>query len=233
MRWALLLALASTPAWAWPIDVLQQLEPGKEKFVHLSSLDWFEVEDPKVASVEYLESGEILFTPLKPGRTLVLMYAEKKFAVWRLVVGSKPPPQPEAALLATALKACPKLAHHPEAYDKLAGIVGDDKCRLALLGVLSSDMFLARELDLTFEQPVLQAQLRAIEAALAAAKLKISARYEGVSLILSGSADPAGQRKALWEVFRRSAGRVAMEDQLEVIEDSPSTADAGEVVRRK
>ena len=95
MRWALLAALLSAPAQAWPVDVVQDLELGKEKFVHLSSLDWFEVEDPKVATVEYLESGEILFTPLRPGRTLVLMYAEKKFAVWRLRVEGKPLPDPQ------------------------------------------------------------------------------------------------------------------------------------------
>lgn len=231
MRLVLLAALLSTPAWAWPVDVVQDLELGKEKFVHLSSLDWFEVEDPKVATVEYLESGEILFTALKPGRTLVLMYAEKKFAVWRLRVEGKP--QVDAASLAAALKACPKLAHHPEAYDKLVGTVGDEKCRVALLALLSTDALVAKDLDLTFEQAVLQAQLRAIEAGLLVAKLKIAAHYEGASLILAGSTDLSGQRKALWEVFRRSASRVAMDDQLEVSADSPPQVDAGEPPKRK
>lgn len=203
----------ASPAFAWPVDVVQDLELGKEKFIRLSSLDWFEVEDPKVASVEYLESGEILFTPLQPGRTLVLMYAEKKFAVWRLKVGKA---QPEGAALAAALKACPKLAHHPEAYDKLVGLVNDEKCRQALLVVLATDAFVGKELDLTFPIEVLQAQLKAITAALAAQKQKLSVRYEGATLVLAGTTDSAGQRKALWEVFRRSAGRVAMDDQVEV-----------------
>jgi hypothetical protein len=211
-RWVCALALLSTPAWAWPVDVVQDLEVGKEKFVRLSSLDWFEVEDPKVATVEFLESGEILFTPLKPGRTLVLMYAEKKFAVWRLRVAGKP----VEAQVPPLLKACPKLEHHPDAYDKLVGPVADDKCRTALLTALANDSFLAKELDLTFEPVVLQAQLKSMEAAFAAAKVKIAARYEGASLILSGSVSAAEHRKALWEVFRRSAGRVAMEDQIEV-----------------
>ena len=226
-----LLALAPVPASAWPVDVVQDLEIGKEKFVRLSSLDWFEVEDPKVATVEYLESGEILFTPQKPGRTLVLMYAEKKFAVWRLRVGGKP--QLDPAVLSAALKACPKLQYHPEAYDKLVGTVGDEKCRAALLPLLSNDTLVAKELDLTFEQVVLQAQLKAIEAALATLKSKISAHYEGASLILSGSADGPGQHKALWEVFRRSAGRVAMDDRVEVSGDSPGGPDAGDVLPKK
>ena len=220
-RWLWVLALLSTNASAWPVDVIQDLEVGKEKFVHLSSLDWFEVEDPKVAEVEYLESGEILFTALKPGRTLVLMYAEKKFAVWRLRVGKA---QPDGGALAQTLKACPKLAHHPEAYDKLVGTVGDEKCRVALLTLLATEALVAKELDLTFEQVVLQAQLRTIEAALAAAKLKLSVRYEGMSLILSGTTDAWGQRKALWEVFRHTAGRVAMDDQLEVSLEQPPDA---------
>lgn len=213
MRWAAFFLLVSSFAWAWPVDVTQELEPKKEKFVRLSSLDWFEVEDPKVASVEFLaDSDEILFTPLKPGSTLVLMYAEKKFAVWRLRVGPKT--ANDGGALNAALKACPKLAHHPDAYDKLVGEVTDEKCRLALLTLLATDTFVGKELDLTFPIEVLQSQLRAINASLA--KTKISARYEGASLMLSGSTDAAGQKKALWDVFRRSAGRVAMDDQVEV-----------------
>ncbi len=214
MRWLSLALLVSTPAMAWPVDVVQDLEVGKEKFIRLSSLDWFEVEDPKVVTVEYMESGEILFTGLQPGRTLVLMYAEKKFAVWRIKVGGKS--QPEGGTLASALKACPKLAYHPTEYDKLVGTLTDEKCRLAVLALLATDTFVGKELDLTFPIEVLQSQLKTINAALAAQKQKISARYEGMSLILTGTTDPAGQRKALWEVFRKSAGRVAMDDQVEV-----------------
>jgi hypothetical protein len=226
MRLGLLLAVLCAPAWGWPVDVVQDLEAGKEKFIHLSSLDWFEVEDPKVVSVEYLESGEILFTPLKPGRTLVLMYAEKKFAVWRIRVGDKAA-QPEGGTLLAALKACPKLEHHPEAYDKLSGAVEDEKCRQALLALLATDAFVGKDLSLTFEQPVLQAQLKAIEAEFKAQKLGIAARYEGVSLVLEGTLEGAGLRKAFWGIFRRSAGRVAMEDQLKLGEDAGLGEPAG------
>ena len=215
-----MLLLLSTPALAWPVDVVQELEVGKEKFIRLSSLDWFEVEDPKVVAVEYLESGELLMTALQPGRTLVLMYAEKKFAVWRLKVSGKP--QPDSGALPAALKACPKLAYHPEAYDKLVGTVGDEKCRQAVLAVLATDAFVGKELDLTFPVEVLQAQLKSITGGIS--RQKLTARYEGVSLVLTGTTDVVGQRKALWEVFRRSAGRVAMDDQVEVT----GRPDAGE-----
>jgi hypothetical protein len=221
MRLLPILLLLSVPAFAWPVDVVQDLEMGKEKFIRLSSLDWFEVEDPKVVAVEYLESGEILFTGLQPGRTLVLMYAEKKFAVWRIKVGGKS--QPEGGTLAAALKACPKLAYHPADYDKLVGVVTDEKCRLAVLALLATDTFVGKELDLTFPIEVLQSQLKSISAAFVAQKQKLSARYEGAGLVLTGGTDVPGQRKALWEVFKRSAGRVAMDDQIEV----PSPPDAG------
>lgn len=211
MRWALVGLVLAGPAWAWPVDVVQDLEVGKEKFIHLSSLDWWDVEDPKVVTVEYMESGEILFTPLKPGRTLVLMYAEKKFAVWRIRVAGKPEP-----FTAAMLKPCPKVEYRPDAYDKLTGTVTDEKCRQALLSVLATDAFLGKELDLTYPVEVLQSQLKGINAGLAALKVKISARYEGASLVLTGSTDLAGQKKALWDVFRKSAGRVAMDDQVEV-----------------
>jgi hypothetical protein len=222
MRLAAILLLLSTPAWAWPVDVVQDLEVGKEKFIRLSSLDWFEVEDPKVVTVEYLESGELLFTALKPGRTMLLMYAEKKFAVWSLTVAGKSQAAGEA--LPAALKACPKLEHHPAEYDKLVGVVENEKCRLALLTLLSTDAFVGKNLAITFPVEVLQSQLRSINAGLTAQKQKISARYEGASLVLTGKTDAPGQRKALWEVFRRSAGRVAMDDQVEL----PSVPDAGQ-----
>ncbi len=221
MHWVRLLLLFSTPAFGWPVDVVHEVEVGKEKFVRLASLEWFEVEDPKMVTVEYLESAELLFTGLQPGQTLVLMYEGKRFAVWRVKAAGKS--KPEGGELATALKACPKLAYHPQAYDKLVGVVGDEKCRQAVLAVLSTDAFIGKELDLTFPIEVLQSQLRAINAGLAAQKLKISARYEGASLVLIGKTDAVGHRKALWEVFRRSAGRVAMDDQI----DLTGTADAG------
>ena len=98
---------------AWPVDLVVPLEAGKERFHKLSAVDWVEVEDPSIATAEVLEgSNELLLTGVKPGRTLLLLYAEGKFAVWRLVVGApgRPPePEPAAEPLAAARKACPGL----------------------------------------------------------------------------------------------------------------------------
>ena len=85
---------------------------------------------------------------------------------------------------------------------------------IAVCNILESLQTELEELKARCEE--LQGQLKAINAGLTALKLKISARYEGASLVLTGATDAAGQKKALWEVFRRSAGRVAMDDQVEV-----------------
>ena len=57
------------------------------------------------------------------------------------------------------------------------------------------------------------------------AKGKVKARYVGAGLVLTGAVTQAEYRKVLWEVLRRSLGRFALDDQLEV--QSPPAADAG------
>jgi hypothetical protein len=164
-----------------------------------------------------MESGELLLTGLKPGRTLLLLYAEGRFAVWRLRVGGKP----EVASPDAAKKACPDLKLTPNDDTKLTVTVQDDKCWKALLDLFKSDAFVARELDLTFDQKVLQTQLRSLQEGL---KKGLSSRYVGAGLVLEGEVSRAEHRKTLWELFRRSVGRVALDDKLEV-KDEP--VDAG------
>src|SRR5262249_28815747 len=136
---ALLGALASTAAFGWPPDKVLELEPGKEKFVRLGAVDWFEVDDPKLLTVEQLESGNaLLVTGQKPGRPPLLAYAEGKPLVLTFWIG-KPDLKPFEAALPAALKACPKLEYHPDAYEKLVGEVPDPKCQKALLELLKSD----------------------------------------------------------------------------------------------
>jgi hypothetical protein len=107
---ALLLGFALTafPAAAWPVDWIHDVEPGKEKFLKLPKVDWFEVDDPKVVSVEWnAESNELLLIALKPGRALVLLGADGKVAAWRVRVGGAPRVEPTA--FAAAQKACPEI----------------------------------------------------------------------------------------------------------------------------
>ena len=164
------LVLTASHAHAWPVDLSVRLEPGKERFHKLSVVDWVEVEDPSLATAEVLTgSNELLLTGLKPGHTLLLLYAEGRFAVWGLTVapaGSPDAPPPEA-LLTAARKACPGLQATQGAERSLTASVKDARCHQALLALFKTETYVARELDLTLELPVLQEQLSALAPALA------------------------------------------------------------------
>jgi hypothetical protein len=211
------LSLVVAAVLAWPADMVHDVEPGREKFVRLAAVEWVEVEDPSIATAEIMESGELLLSGLKPGRTLVLLYAEGRFAVWRVRVGGKP----ELPSTDAAKKACPDLKLRPQDDTKLTATVQDEKCWKALLALFQGDGFVARELDLTFDPKVLQAQLKSIQDGL---KKGLSSRYVGAGLVLEGEVTQAEHRRVLWELFKRSVGRVALDDKLEVKGDA---ADAG------
>lgn len=218
--WALVLpALAG----AWPVDWVHDVEAGKEKFVRLPRLDWFEVEDPNVAQVEWLaDSGELLLTGLKPGRTVVLLGADGKVAAWRVRVGTKPVTD-EAAWKA-AQKACPDFAATPLEDVKLTVTVQDEACRKALTALFQTDAFEARHLELTFAMPVLQAQLKSVEEGLREiAGRRATARYVGAGLVLEGQVSRDEHHKLLWAVLRRTLGRFALDDRIE----EPAPPDAG------
>ncbi|MCY1031691.1 pilus assembly protein N-terminal domain-containing protein [Corallococcus sp. BB11-1] len=205
--------LAPTAALAWPVDQALTLEPGKETFQKLTAVDWAEVEDPAVASAEALSgSGELLLTAHKPGVTQMLLYAEGRFAVWRLAVG---PTELEnfAPQLAAAKKACPDLKATQGVDKSLTVTVKDTACRKALRELLRTEAYLARELDLTFDMPQLQAQLEDFTAGMPPG---LTVRYSGAGLVLTGKTDRAGHRKALWVLFNRAVGRVPLEDRTEV-----------------
>lgn len=221
--------LVPPAARAWPVDMVMTLEPGKERFHKLSVVDWVEVEDAAIATAEiFPETRELMLTGVKPGRTLLLLYAEGKFAVWRLSVGapgSAVEAEPSPALLAAARKACPGLKATEGSERSLTTEVKDTRCREAVRAVLKTEAFLARELDLTFELALLQEQLATLTPVLKGLGLKAS--YHGAGLVLEGSTTPEGHRRALWELFRQSVGRVPLEDRVEVKRPPPPPSDAG------
>jgi hypothetical protein len=217
------LSLVVAALLAWPVDMVHDVENGREKFVKLAAVEWVEVEDPSIATAEIMESGELLLSGVKPGRTLVLLYAEGRFAVWRVRVGGKP----ELVAPDAAKKACPDLKLTPNEDTKLTVTVQDDKCWKALFELFKSDAFVARELDVTFDQKVLQTQLKSVQDGL---KKGLSSRYLGAGLVLEGEVTPSEHRKVLWELFRRSVGRVALDDKLE---DKPEPPDAGPPPKRR
>ena len=223
VRPLVLLALAlcsASPAFAWPVDVYFDLEQGEDRLHRLSTVEWVEVKDPELVTAELTQNSELLLSPKKPGRTLLLLYAEGKFAVWRLRVSpagvhvARDLPDTEGPL-AAAKKACPKLSaeHLAQGPDEatLVAAVKDDACRKALLPLLSTDAFRSRQLELTYEMPVLQAQLKAMQAAVdAIAPGKVELRYVGAGLVAKGSVSAEQKRRILWALFDalRRLGRV-------------------------
>lgn len=215
-------ALSSSSAVAWPVDWAHDVAAGSEKFVKLPRLDWVEVEDPSVVEAEWLgDSGELLLTARKPGRTVLLLAAEGKVAAWSVTVG---PPQPPGAQRAAVKKACPDATWTPDDDVQLTVTVKDEACAAALKALFQTDAVEARRLELTFLPATLQAQLKAVEASLRALRADdVTARYVGAGLVLEGHVSQALHRRVLWAVFRATLGRLALDDRLE----EPPPADAG------
>jgi Pilus formation protein N terminal region len=216
MRASVLVLVLSLPAFAWPVDWVHDVEPGKEKFLKLPRVDWFEVDDPKVVSVEWVaESNELLIIGLKPGRATVLLGADGKVAAWRVRVGGAP--LLDDVGFVAAKKACPDLKATPLEEVKLTVTAQDEPCRKALLTLFQSDAFEARHLDLTLDGKVLQTQLKSMQDGLMQiTRGRVKARYVGAGLILAGPVSVAEHRKVLWEVLKRTLGRFALDDQMEV-----------------
>ncbi|NNB90327.1 hypothetical protein [Corallococcus exiguus] len=213
---------APSAALAWPVDQALTLEPGKETFQKLTAVDWAESDAPNVVTAEALpQSGELLLTPHAAGIARVLLYAEGRFAVWRVMVGPIEL-QNTGTELAAARKACPDLKATEGVERSLTATVNDTACRLALRTFLKTHAYLAKELELTFAVPQLQAQLEDFEAGMPPG---LTVRYSGAGLVLSGKTDREGHRKALWELFNRAVGRVPLEDRTEV-EVPPKPDDA-------
>lgn len=210
-----ILLFCSVGAAAWPVDWIHDVEPGKEKFIKLPKVDWLEVDDPKVVSVEWVaESNELMLIGLQPGRATVLLGADGKVAAWRVRVGT--PPVVDDAVFLAAKKACPDLRATPLDEVKLTVTVKDEPCRKALMALFQTDAFEARHLALTFEGTVLQTQLRLVQEGLQlATRGKVKARYLGAGLVLEGPVTIAEHRKLLWEILRRMLGRFALDDSTQ------------------
>jgi hypothetical protein len=217
-----LLLLISSSAHAWPVDVAVTVTNGDVHFERPAAIDWAEVDDPKIATVEVLQTGELLFTGKQTGHTYALLFAEGKPAVWRIDVLAKGAQLTReaspAAKLDPARKACKDVSlGEPGTDSALTATVPNDVCRKALLELFQTPAFLARELSLTFELDALQAQLKDVTDAIAKnAHVPVDAHYLGAGLVLKGQVTVEQHRKILWEVFRHTAGRIALDDQLEV-----------------
>jgi putative type II/III system pilus formation protein len=216
MRLFVLAALfaAPAPAMAWPVNAHFDLKVGEEKFQRLTPDAWVEVETPAVATAEVFETAEVMLTGKSAGSTLVLVHAEDKVMVWRVVVREGPDSATAGDLVAPARKACREVKVEG---GELTATIRDEACRQALLKLFQSerDPFLAKDLDLTFELGALQSQLKAIESAVTKVAPDVKAVYVGAGLRLTGRATAAQHRRVFWEVFKGSVGRLALEDRIE------------------
>jgi hypothetical protein len=220
-------------SWAWPVDWIHDVEPGKEKFLSLPRVDWFEVEDPRVVSVEWFEAtNELLLAGLKPGRSLVLVGAGGKVALWRVRVGTSPVLDEGKA--AAAREACPQLRGAPEDGVQLAVAVKTEKCRLALFELFQTDAHEARSVELEFDAAVLQNQLRLLLSAFAKVPgANVTARYLGAGLVLEGKATTQAFRQLLWAYARTALGRFVVDAQVDLeAGDAGRPAKAGEGAAR-
>lgn len=217
VRAALLAALLPAAALAWPVDGFIDAEPGKEKLVKFAALEAATIDDPQVAEVEVMpESGELLVVAKKKGRALVQLWAQGRSAVWRLRVGE--PALDEPAPWAAAARACAGLDARAT---ELELEVKTPACRAALLKVLEQDRLLPRAIALTFDVKVMQAQISEMQSALEEKKIPIQLRYEGAGLVLFGKASDEQLRRAYFELFKKSAGRLAVSDKVELISAAP------------
>ena len=221
------LLLVPFAAHAYPIDVAISVTAGDVHFERPTAIEWAEIADPKIATVERLETGELLFTGKSVGHTLALLYAEGKAAVWWIevvpkgAVWQRPAAAPEP--LARARKACPTLTLGEAGSEgALTTSIPSEACRSALLSLFQTPAFTARELSLDFSLEALQAQLAGLQAAIAKVASGVDAHYLGAGLVLKGEVTPEQHRKILWTVFRHSVGRMALDDELQV-----DTADGG------
>jgi len=219
-----LLLLAAAPALAWPVDMIQDVEAGKVKFIRLPGLDFFEVQDPGIATVEWMsDSGELLITAKKAGRTNVLLGAGGKVAVWRIRVSQKPVVDAEAKK--AAQKACADFKDDPLGEVKLTVTVATPACRAALLKLFESDTYIASDLQLTYATDVLQGQLKTMQAAFEAAGIPVESNYLGAGLELKGKLTVAQHHQVLWEAFHQSLGRLPLNDFI--VETDAAPPDAG------
>lgn len=228
-------------AGAWPVDLSHDVEPERERFVPLAGLDWFEVADPTVVGVEWRESArELLLIGLRRGRTHVLLGAGGRVALWLVRVGT--PPLVDPAKEATARAACPGLELKRRGDEPVTVRVVSDGCHAALLDFFQTDAFMARDLELELELPVLQHQLAGLQRAFGTISgASVEASYLGAGLVLEGTATEAAYRRVLWTVARTALGRFALEDRVKVAkpaapppgpDTAPATAPAAELPLR-
>jgi hypothetical protein len=213
VRLGLCLVMFALPAGAWPADWLHDVPDGGERFVKLPHVDWLEVDDGQVLEAEWLAgSQELLLSGRRPGRALVLLAAQGKVALWRVRVGGAP--LGDEKKFSAAAKACKDFRPLLEGPVKLTVTIATEACRLAMWELFQTDAFEGKDIEVTFERPQLQAQLKRLQEVVTQAKLPAVLRYAGAGLVLEGSLTQRQHRDVLWLLMRHIVGRLIIDDQV-------------------
>lgn len=218
--------------WALPVSRVVDLEVGKEEFFRASLRAAF-VDDPAVATVELLPSGEVLVAAHAAGRTLLYLADESRVEVVRLRVraaSERPTPVLATEPVRTAVKkACPGFKEEGEAERTVATVVSTPGCRTALRDLLATDEYATNRLELNYSSDALQDQLARLTRTLEAAKNPATLKYSGVTLSLQGKLSYAQKQDLVRAVFAESVGPVLVEDATEVADAPAPKADQPEV----
>ncbi len=186
------LLLLPVSARAWPVDQVFSVESGADRFHKLTAVEWVEVEDPSVATVEVLPgSNELLITGQAPGAHAPA--ALRRGEVRRVAAdrdGAGRPAVPEAApeLLAAARKACPGLQVTEGRRALAVGHGEGHRVPQGAAGALPDGHLAGARAGAHLRAA--DAPGAALRAGAALKELGLEARYSGAGIVLQGTATP-------------------------------------------
>lgn len=213
---AIALVLAPLAARAAPPHSVVEVKPGDTTFVRLYEVRVVTSLDPAVATVEHLPSDELLVTGKKAGTTDLVALTGGKLVGIRVHVrapGTAMEPDPSAARLEAAQKACPKLRLVGEGKDQELGVTPQPAaCRSALEALFATDRFLIKQISVDFDGEALQTQIAQFDAALKAVNVPVELHYQGATLVLKGSVDLRGAERLIGALYAHAVGGVPLDD---------------------
>ncbi|MBS2026927.1 MAG: pilus assembly protein N-terminal domain-containing protein [Deltaproteobacteria bacterium] len=217
---AIALVLAPLAAHASPPHAVVEVRPGDVTFQKLFEVSAIASADPSIATVEQMPSGELLISGKKAGTTDIVAMAGGKVVGLRVHVRplGAPLPGDGAAQLAAMQKACPTHRLVGDGADQQLGVTPSSKeCRAALVALFATDRFMVKQISVDFDTASLQAQLAEIEEALQAAKLPVTLRYQGATLLLKGNLTQAQAGQLAVLIYSHVVGGAPLDDsELEI-----------------
>lgn len=203
-------------AFSAPAEKILELGPkDPPKFINIGVTGRVHVENPKVAAVELLPSGELLVEPKGAGETMVFVHGKHWVQAFRVLVGAKDAVPAEKS--AAAKKACKSFSDSGGSID---ASVDSDACVGALIDLTRH--YSTRRVVLTYDHKGLAAviarQKKALETANAALAKKVELSYVGMNLRIKGTLDTSDDFDTIVRVmWHHSPGKLLLDtDELTV-----------------